>query len=274
MEKKYEKFRKEREELNEIVLKYAKTDMKRFFGIDTQVYKDKGVLDSKTKEMLGLVASTVMRCDDCISYHTIQCAENSVNSDEFEEIMSIAFVVGGSITIPHIRRAFQLWEELQSKIFIPEKYSDIYREIDNSIRLIDDDKLLLQNICDILKQRVEHYDWVGFYLVDKKTYRELILGPFSGEDTDHRRIKFGEGICGQAADKKEVFLIQDVSKESNYLSCSPVVKSEIVVPVFYDNEIIGEIDIDSHKISPFSEEDTLFLEALANRLSKNVFSLT
>ena len=86
-------------------------NIKRFFGIDTAVYKD-GALDAKTKEMLGLVASLVLRCDDCIAYHTIQVKDNQVTTEEFNEIMSIGMVVGGSITIPHVRRAYKLWEEL------------------------------------------------------------------------------------------------------------------------------------------------------------------
>ncbi len=107
-------FREEREQLNEIVLKYGKKDIKRFFNIDANVYKD-GALPAKTKELLGLVASLVLRCDDCILYHTIRCAEEGVINEEFEETMSIGLIVGGSITIPHLRRAFQHWEELQQK---------------------------------------------------------------------------------------------------------------------------------------------------------------
>lgn len=106
-------FRAERERMNEIVLKYGKTDIKRFFNIDSNVYKD-GTLPAKTKELLGLVASLVLRCDDCILYHTIRCAEEGVTDAEFEETMSIGLIVGGSITIPHLRRAFTHWEELKN----------------------------------------------------------------------------------------------------------------------------------------------------------------
>ncbi len=109
-----QKFRQERERLNEIVLQYGKKDIKRFFNLDTSVYKD-GALPAKTKELLGLVASLVLRCDDCILYHTIRCFEEGITDDEFEETMSIGLIVGGSITIPHLRRAFKHWEELQQK---------------------------------------------------------------------------------------------------------------------------------------------------------------
>jgi len=125
-----------------------------------------------------------------------------------------------------------------------------------------------QAICELLRREVPHYDWVGFYFVDLKNGNELILGPFSGEPTEHRRIKFGEGICGQAAEKRDVFIVQDVSKEENYLSCSPDVRSEIVIPIFKNGEIAGELDIDSHRISPFTEKDRRFLEWICERVAE------
>ena len=105
------KFKEQRESLNKLILEKDNLNIKRFFGIDNAVYKD-GALDAKTKEMLGLVASLVLRCDDCIAYHTIQAKDNQVTTEEFNEIMSIGMVVGGSITSPHVRRAYKLWEEL------------------------------------------------------------------------------------------------------------------------------------------------------------------
>jgi len=112
MSEKAKKFQKEREQLNEAILARDDINIKRFFGIDGAVYRE-GALDAKTKEMLGLVASLVLRCDDCISYHVIQSKQAGVKEKEFDEIMSIGLVVGGSITIPHVRRAYQLWKELQ-----------------------------------------------------------------------------------------------------------------------------------------------------------------
>ena len=93
----------------------------------------------------------------------------------------------------------------------------------------------LQEICKLLKDNISYYNWVGFYLVDNSN-NELILGPYEGEPTEHTKIKFGQGICGQAADKEETFIVQDVSKETNYLSCNINVKSEIVVPIFKNNK--------------------------------------
>ena len=112
MAKSVELFSKERERLNEIVLSRENINIKRFFGLDSAVYRD-GALDTKTKELLGLVASLVLRCDDCISYHTIQAKNMNVSDQEFDEVMAIGLVVGGSITIPHVRRASELWEEMK-----------------------------------------------------------------------------------------------------------------------------------------------------------------
>lgn len=111
MSDRIEQFCKERERLNEVILDRDNINIKRFFGIDSAVYRD-GALDPKTKELLGLVASTVLRCDDCITYHLIRCAEEGVSNAEFDETMAVALLVGGSITIPHLRRAYDRWKEL------------------------------------------------------------------------------------------------------------------------------------------------------------------
>jgi len=113
--KSIEQFQQERERLNEIVMKYAGLTTKRFFSLDSQTYRDKGILPTKFKELLGLVASMVLRCDDCITYHVIRCFEEGVTSEEFEEALSISLIVGGSIVIPHLRRAFDTWDKLQKE---------------------------------------------------------------------------------------------------------------------------------------------------------------
>jgi AhpD family alkylhydroperoxidase len=105
-------FKAERLVLNDVLLKSKHKYIQRFFNVDHGVYTD-GALPAKTKEMLGLVASTVLRCDDCITYHIIQCAEEGVTDAEFDEIFSVALVVGGSITIPHLRRAAGALAELR-----------------------------------------------------------------------------------------------------------------------------------------------------------------
>ncbi len=124
----------------------------------------------------------------------------------------------------------------------------------------------MQSICKLLMDNVEYYHWVGFYLVDEQNPRELMLGPFEGAPTEHTRIPFGKGICGQAAETEETYVVQDVQKETNYLSCSIDVRSEIVVPIFVGEKIVGEIDIDSHVAAPFDEKDNLFIEKLAEMI--------
>ncbi len=125
----------------------------------------------------------------------------------------------------------------------------------------------LQELSALLKDAVPHYDWVGFYLVDPAADRELVLGPYAGAPTDHTRIPFGRGICGQAAATEQTFIVQDVSREGNYLSCSPDVQSEIVVPIMRDGKVIGELDIDSHALAPFTPEDRAFLERVCADLT-------
>jgi AhpD family alkylhydroperoxidase len=102
-----------RTKMNERIMETANTNIKRFFALDTTAYA-KGALDVKTKEMLGLVASMVLRCDDCIKYHLEKCFEAGVNHDEMNEIFMIANLVGGSIVIPHYRRAVEFWDDLHS----------------------------------------------------------------------------------------------------------------------------------------------------------------
>lgn len=100
----------ERDDYNKVLAKYANPGMKRFFGLDNLTY-EKGALDKKTKELLGLTASFVLRCDDCILYHLIQSHKAGVTSEELGEALMIGMLVGGSITIPHLRRAMKIWDE-------------------------------------------------------------------------------------------------------------------------------------------------------------------
>ncbi len=127
---------------------------------------------------------------------------------------------------------------------------------------------LRREVCRILKEKIPYYDWVGFYLSDGKD--ELVLHEFEGEPTIHTRIKYGEGICGQAAVNNRTFLVPDVSKENNYLSCSIKVKSEIVVPIIKDGKFYGELDIDSHTVSAFDETDREYLEEICRKICERM----
>src|SRR5690606_19982333 len=125
----------------------------------------------------------------------------------------------------------------------------------------------LQKVCQLLHDEIPHYNWVGFYFKngDKE---ELKLGPYVGAPTDHIIIPYGKGICGQVAVSNETFVVPDVQQESNYLACSLETKAEIVVPIFKNGENIGQIDIDSHVIDPFTEKDEELLNFICSKVSE------
>jgi len=125
----------------------------------------------------------------------------------------------------------------------------------------------LQTVCNLLKQNLAHYDWVGFYFKNGNK-NELKLGPFAGKPTEHTIIPFGKGICGQVALSNKNFVVQDVTTQDNYISCGFKVKSEIVVPIFVDGKNIGQIDIDSHSTAPFTDADERFLENICAKVAK------
>ena len=124
----------------------------------------------------------------------------------------------------------------------------------------------LTSICDALKSKIPHYDWVGFYFKNDKK-RELVLGPYAGKPTDHSTIPFGKGICGQVAVSNKNFVVPDVQAQDNYITCSLEVKSEIVIPIFVKGENIGQIDIDSNTLNPFSKADETFLEFICAKVA-------
>ncbi len=131
------------------------------------------------------------------------------------------------------------------------------KEIISNSSLNSNEKM--QQICQALSDGVPYYNWVGFYFKNGDK-RELKLGPYVGEPTDHTIIPFGKGICGQVAESNKNFVVPDVQAQDNYIACSISVKSEIVVPLFKNGENIGQIDIDSNTPDPFTEADERFLE--------------
>ena len=136
--------------------------------------------------------------------------------------------------------------------------------IDHSNGSTDD---ILLSICEFLKKEVDYYTWVGFYFKNGDR-NELKLGPYVGAPTDHTIIPFGRGICGQVALSNENFVVPDVSAQDNYLACSLTVKSEIVVPIFVNEVNIGQIDIDSDVLDPFTQVDEQLLEFVCEEVSK------
>ncbi|HQZ25046.1 MAG TPA: GAF domain-containing protein [Flavobacterium sp.] len=147
------------------------------------------------------------------------------------------------------------FEELKPKV----------TEITSNSNISKEEKLL--KICELLSHSVNYYNWVGFYFANQET-KTLHLGPYVGAETDHTVIPFGKGICGQVAVSNANFVVPDVAAQDNYIACSFTVKSEIVVPLFVNGENIGQIDIDSHVLNPFTEEDERFLEFVCSEISK------
>jgi AhpD family alkylhydroperoxidase len=112
MSERLQEFRAFREKMNARIHESGNLEIKRFFALDSRAYED-GALPGKTKELLGLVASLVLRCDDCVTYHIVRCREEGVTREEFFETFNVALVVGGSITIPHLRRAVATLDEVE-----------------------------------------------------------------------------------------------------------------------------------------------------------------
>ena len=145
-----------------------------------------------------------------------------------------------------------------------------FRDLKSKIKsLVDNAQNVEQTlllICELLKSEIPYYDWAGFYFKngDKK---ELKLGPYAGSATDHTIIPFGKGICGQVAVSNKNFVVPDVKAQDNYIACSLTVKSEIVIPLFVNGENIGQIDIDSNTLNPFTKEDEEFLEFVCAKVA-------
>ena len=120
---------------------------------------------------------------------------------------------------------------------------------------------VLEAVVDTLEDQVEHYSWVGIYLVEGD---ELVLGPWRGpQATEHVRIPVGQGVCGAAAASGQTEIVDDVNADPRYLACFPSTRSEIVVPIFHRDRVVGEIDIDSDRMAAFGEGDRAALERIA-----------
>ncbi|WP_434630926.1 GAF domain-containing protein [Thermoanaerobacterium thermosaccharolyticum] len=139
--------------------------------------------------------------------------------------------------------------------------------VEKASREIDDLDYFYHEVVKILDSNVPYYNWTGFYFMQDGL---LQLGPYIGRPTEHVKIKVGQGICGRAVAENSTIVVDDVTKEENYLACSIETKSEIVVPIRVGDEIIGEIDIDSDEKSAFDDDDRKFLEAVADIVSKKI----
>ena len=139
------------------------------------------------------------------------------------------------------------------------------RAVDRILDRGGTDEEVLQGVVDALQERVEHYSWVGIYLVEGD---DLVLGPWQGpEATEHVRIPVGQGVCGAAAASGRTEVVDDVNADPRYLACFPSTRSEIVVPIAHEGRVVGEIDIDSDRPAAFGEDDRAFLERIALQIS-------
>ena len=145
-------------------------------------------------------------------------------------------------------------------------YNQLKTKISSLVKDSINTEKTLFKICEILRSNISYYDWVGFYFKNGSK-QELKLGPYAGLDTDHKIIPFGKGICGQVALTNKNFVVPDVKKQNNYISCNINVKSEIVIPIFVDGKNIGQIDIDSNNLNPFSKHDEEFLEYVCTKVA-------
>ncbi len=154
---------------------------------------------------------------------------------------------------------------------MPEQTEALRDRIEALLNSNDEMDEILARLCTLLHENLDGYDWVGFYLVDPANPRELVLGPFAGADTDHRRIPFGRGICGQVAESEQTMVVEDVQAADNYLSCSVDVRSEIVVPILKEGRFVGQLDIDSHVAARFGPKDRRLCEHICGRLADGVW---
>ncbi|UCG68560.1 MAG: GAF domain-containing protein [Thermoplasmata archaeon] len=145
---------------------------------------------------------------------------------------------------------------------LAEKRLDERQIIDKILAEVEKNGNILEKTVEILKG-VNHYTWVGIYLIEGE---ELVLTHFLGKPTEHTRIKLGQGICGAAVVDKKTIIVPDVKSDERYIACSAETESEIVVPIWSVDRIIGEIDIDSDYPCAFDEEDMKLLEMVADIL--------
>jgi GAF domain-containing protein len=148
-----------------------------------------------------------------------------------------------------------------------EDYNATLERVSAAIDEASDGEPAIAAAVRALKQQVADYTWVGVYLLDGN---ELVLGPFVGKPSPHTRIPLGRGICGAAVTEKTTIIVDDVNADSRYLACSIETRSEIVVPIILENEVLGEIDIDSDRLAAFGQDDKTLLESIAQRLAPHL----
>jgi L-methionine (R)-S-oxide reductase len=149
----------------------------------------------------------------------------------------------------------------------PVEHGDALNLIRSAIAEAPGTEAAAQRAVELLHDRFAHYDWVGVYWLDPNG-TELVLGPWIGpEATEHTRIPIGSGICGAAASSGQTVIVDDVDADPRYLACFATTRSEIVVPIFADGQVAGEIDIDGSDLGAYDQTDAIFLEEIAALLA-------
>jgi len=159
---------------------------------------------------------------------------------------------------------------------MPINYPNLTEELNALADAAESAEDLMSSIVERLHERVTHFNWVGFYMIERNEPGEkpmLVLGPYVGAETPHKRIPLNQGICGAAVSSGQTLVVDDVNADPRYLACSLETKSEIVAPVFVKGEAVGELDIDSHRPAAFTTQDRKVVEHCAalvgNYLERN-----
>ena len=154
---------------------------------------------------------------------------------------------------------------------MPPHYQTLADELTNLADSAESTEHLMTMIVERLKELLPHYNWVGFYLLDEGNGGAepmLVLGPYVGAETPHKRIPLHQGICGAAVSSAQTVVVDDVNADPRYLACSIETKSEIVAPVFVNSKVVGELDIDSHQPAAFTDDDRQLVEHCASLVGR------
>jgi L-methionine (R)-S-oxide reductase len=142
-------------------------------------------------------------------------------------------------------------------------HTELLRELQSYARTAPSAQFLMHRIAKRLHEKMTRYNWVGFYLVDPADSGYLIVGPFAGSFTPNARIPLNTGLCGAAASSGQTVVVHDVSKDPRYLAGSTLVKSEIVIPIYVNKTLAGELDIESYFADTFKQSEQEFAQACA-----------
>ena len=155
---------------------------------------------------------------------------------------------------------------------MPSNYQTLAEELTNLAQSADSAEQLMAMLVERLGELMTHYNWVGFYMLDKQDSAAepmLVLGPYVGAETPHKRIPLNQGICGAAVSSAQTIVIDDVHADPRYLACSIETKSEIVAPIFVQGIVVGELDIDSHRPAAFTDDDRRLVEHCASLVGRS-----